>query len=173
MSTICKAKKNKIDNLQCPNKAKPNEQFCGKHIRTGITNLYIEQSQETCILNKNKLLPITDIRLNVLKKLENQDLYNEYLDLRKKYTIYENNKVISLLEYIENNKLETYPMSRIYITLDYYNIKPSRRDNNGKFIFASKNVNRLIKIFELILNATTHLESIIKIQRFVKKVYRI
>jgi len=168
MTTICKARKNKMDNIQCPNKAKPNEQFCGKHIRTGTTNLYIEQSQDNCILeNNNKSISVTNARTNIIKNLENQELYNEYLDLRKKYVV--SDKIISLLEYIENNKLETYPMSRIYTTLDYYNIKPSRRDNNGKFMFASKNVNRLIKIFELILNATTHLDSIIKIQRFVKK----
>lgn len=174
MDTRCKAKKNRLENIQCPNKSKPNEQFCGKHIKIGLNNLFISTANE----QENKELDNTGenykkysmnyVRQQIIKKISDQSLYNDYFDLRKTY-LPNNDKIITLLDYIENNKLESYPMSRIYNTLESYGIKQIKREYQNKFMFATKNIHMLYKIFDLTLNATEHLDKIIKIQRFIRK----
>jgi hypothetical protein len=174
MDTRCKAKKNRLDIIQCPNKSKPNEQFCGKHIKIGLTNLYIpittdkdNNGIDNTIIETSKQYSMNYIRQQIIKKLSDQTLYNDYFNLRKTY-LTNNDSIITLLDYIENNKLESYAISRIYNTLESYGIKQIKREYQNKFMFASSNINRLYKIFELLLNATEHLDKIIKIQRFIR-----
>lgn len=130
-----------------------------------IDNIQISKSQA----NKSPY------KATLFKQLEKTSEYNEYLSLRKNY-IKDSPKFITLVDYIENDKLESYPTSRICATLDHYNILAntglgtgnSRHGESSKFIIAMENIGKLQIFFDMLLKATENLSNVIKIQRFIR-----
>jgi len=190
----CKAFKNKKEQIQCNIKIK-NGFYCGKHKNTNtpafdsmgniiVINKYLKnmninraedkadkEEQDKYLIESNKVsLDIIQInnnsRINILKTLQNNTIYNEYLIQRKTY-IKENNKHIELIEYLENNKLDYYPNSRILASLEYY--KLIKKQDASKFMLAINNVNLLISLFETLVNVNFNLSKIIKLQKWIRK----
>ena len=102
----------------------------------------------------------------IIKNIEKNDYYNDYLNIRKTY-IKENTKHIELIDYIENNKLESYPLPRINASLDYYKI--IKIYNHSQFLQAINNIEKLNSFFTLLLKAHQYLPTLIKLQKFIRK----
>ena len=121
-------------------------------------------------ININTKIQITNSSISkrkILKHLEKNKYYNDYLNIRKNY-IKENTKYIELIDYIENNKLDTYPLSKINSSLEYY--KLIKYTNEGsKFLQAINNTEKLKSFFDLLLKANQFLPQLIKLQRYIKK----
>ena len=194
---LCSAYKNKKEKIQCSNHRKNELLFCGKHkntkeiifssnsVTSNITSNNSTISDALLISNKleikeiennlNNLLNINNInhddkklisKKKVLKNLEKKQYYNDYLNIRKIY-IKENTKHIELIDYIENNKIDTYPLSRINESLEYY--KLIKVKECSKFLQAINNIEKLKSFFEILLKANNYLQQLIKLQRFIKK----
>jgi hypothetical protein len=184
---VCKAFKNKIERLQCPNKIKTGI-FCGKHRNS--TTLYFDDLG--CLLNQtnntSRLIeklqvtqqyetetyrsPVTESiiisrsgRTNVYKNLEHNEIYTNYLLARKNY-IKEPTKHIELVEYIENSKMDLYAYPRILASLEYY--KLINKSDNSKFRLIINNITILESFFKTLLRINLNMDKIIKLQRWIK-----
>ena len=112
-------------------------------------------------------------RLNTYKKIAGSDFYNQYLDSRKLYmkdTISNTNKPIELIEYLENSKINFYPYSRILASLEYYKLLNGIEigKSNTKFLLVSDNIAKLESLFAILIKANTHLDKLVKLQRWVR-----
>jgi hypothetical protein len=167
----CKAFKNKNSRIQCTTKIKSGY-FCGLHrnndkpifdnlgnIITEGNILYLNNSSRDSSDENNTVL-------TVYKKLENSNMYKEYLNTRKNY-IKENHKHIDILEYMENGKLDFYPYSRILSTLEYY--KLIKNNESSKFMLVINNISILESFFNLLLKAISNLDKVIKLQKWIRK----
>lgn len=187
---LCSAYKNKKEKIQCSNHRKNNLLFCGKHKNTKevifssnnsnsfIPNELLISHKLEIVDTENNLNNVLNIvnyndktlsslsKKKVLKNLEKKQYYNDYLNIRKIY-IKENTKHIELIDYIENNKIDTYPLSRINESLEYY--KLIKIKECSKFLQAINNTEKLKSFFELLLKANNYLPQLIKLQRFIKK----
>lgn len=172
----CKARKNQRENVQCPNKVKNGCEFCGKHIRIGPSNLFNNNPELANISENNNcgLKPIENdasengCKVATFKDIEKTQNYSDFITLRRKY-IGEVSKVITLVDYLENEKIESYPVARIMASLEHYNLIPKKVIGAAKFMTAMQYSSKLKKYMDLLLNATEHIEQIIKIQRFVRR----
>ena len=201
---LCSTYKNKVENVQCPNKRKDNMFFCGKHknIKDIIIfdNIIFDNNQLDINIDKtkesqnveirNKLEEETETNTNTniysnntinnllntntnniskkktIKNLEKNKYYNEYLNIRKIY-IKNNTKYIELIDYIENSNLDTYSLSRINASLEYYKI--IKHTETSQFLQAIKNIEKLQVFFDILLKANKYLPQLIKLQRYIKK----
>ena len=209
---LCSTYKNKLENIQCPNKRKDNMFFCGKHknikdIIFDNNNNQVDidididinknteyqqdktQTQNVQVINSldekktdtdtntntysnnniNNLLNINTHNISkkkILKNLEKNKYYNEYLDIRKSY-IKNNTKYIELIDYIGNSNLDTYSFSRINASLEYYRI--IKHIETSQFLQAIKNIEKLQVFFDILLKANKFLKQLIKLQRYIKK----
>ena len=192
---LCSTYKSKNNNSQCPNKRKDNLLFCGKH--KNIKDIVFNSNSNTNIINENNVNNVNNnsnsnnnnllniinnetiienkiIKKNknlgskrkVLKNLEKHNYYNDYLNTRKTY-IKENTKHIELIDYIENSKLDTYPLPRINASLEYYKI--IKTYEHSQFLQAINNIEKLNSFFIMLLKANQNMNKIIKLQRFIKK----
>ena len=111
-SLLCSTYKNKLEKIQCPNKRKKNLLFCGKHknetniiefnhtinnhtINNDTINNKIVQNENNTvntintILNNDVLtkidLPISISKRKILKSVEKNKYYYDYLNIRKMY----------------------------------------------------------------------------------------
>ena len=84
---------------------------------------------------------------------------------------------IELIEYIENNKLDYYPTSRILASLGYYKLinntlsfllPKTKSIAIPKYILVSTHMNKLISMFEMLITAHIHIKQIIKIQKWMR-----
>ena len=188
----CKAYKNKTTKIQCSAKIKSGF-FCGKHQTTG-TPIYndngglIKTSSNVSLVSP--VSPVSPLltsngsngsngktngydRLNTYKKIAGSDIYNQYLDSRKLYmkdTISNTNKPIELIEYLENSKINFYPYSRILASLEYYKLLNGTEigKSNTKFLLVSDNITKLESLFAILIKANTHLDKLVKLQRWVR-----
>ena len=184
---LCSSYKNKKEKIQCPNHRKNDLLFCGKHKNSNeiIYNITQENAEENTvevivdklttensinsllnIKNYNDKKSISISKKKVIRNLEKKQYYNDYLNIRKIY-IKENTKHIELIDYIENNKLDTYSLSKINESLEYY--KLIKIKDSSKFLQAINNTEKLKYFFELLLKANNYLPQLIKLQRFIKK----
>lgn len=151
---LCKAYKSKTDHVQCPNKVKFGN-FCGKH--------------------KNSVIQINNFTVaSYHKNLEKSDIYLNYLQQRKLY-VKDTNKdnQITLLEYIENNKLDYYSTSRIITSLEHYKLIDTTSQHISKFILASNNTHKLASLFDIMIISYINIDKIIKLQRWTKNKLKI
>lgn len=182
----CLAFKSKNEKIQCPCKALSNSNFCGRHKNTvnseyNITINPIIEANESNESNKanedtdhdninhNKNETNNKIILhkpNILKQLEGNVKYTEYLAIRKNYIKCEQPRYIELTEYLENNKLDCYSYSRILASLEYYNL--IRKNATTRFMLAVNGINILTSFFNTLLNSTLHINKIVKLQKWVK-----
>ena len=178
----CSAYKNKNKNVQCSNNRKNDLLFCGKHKNS--KEIFNNENNENSINSINSINNIlnnnngnTNVNTNLinnniiskqkrLKNLEKNQYYNDYLNIRKIY-IKENTKHIELIDYIENNKLDTYPLSRINESLEYY--KLIKIKDCSKFLQAINNTEKLKSFFDILLKGNKYLPQLIILQRFIKK----
>jgi hypothetical protein len=103
---------------------------------------------------------------NIYKKLEKTIIYDNFLDVRKTY-IRENPKHIELIDYIENNKLDSYPIARLSASLDFY--KLVKKSESFKFAQTIDNIAKLNSFFITLLTTNQNIPSVIKLQRFIRK----
>jgi len=184
---VCKAFKNKLEQLQCPNKIKTGN-FCGKHRNS--TTIYFDNLG--CLLDQtnnksssvqqlqftqpyeleNDRIPIFEPvgvsssgRVNLYKNLEHNEIYTNFLLARKNY-IKESNKHIELVEYIENSKMDLYAYPRILASLEHY--KLIKKSENSKFRLVINNITILESFFKTLLRVNLNMDKIIKLQRWVK-----
>ena len=117
----------------------------------------------------NKLITSLS-RKKTIKSLEKNKYYNDYLIIRKTY-IKNNTKHIELIDYIENSNLDTYSLSRINASLDYYKLLKNKHINyeTSQFLQAIYNIANLKSFFDILLKANTFLPQLIKLQRYIKK----
>lgn len=182
---ICKAYKNKTTKIQCAAKIKFSC-FCGKH--QSIKNpIYNDKGELITYNNDNLKLPvllsltnnIDNNNTNKYNKLTNytkilkSDIYNQYLNTRKLYIknyVPIANKTIELIEYLENSKIDFYPYSRILASLEYYKLLDTSEigKSTSKFVLVSNNIAKLESLFTILIKANTHLDKLIKIQRWIK-----
>ena len=174
----CRAYKNKTEQIQCPNKIKDNlndslkdNMFCGKHKNT-IKPIFDNDGNAIREINIREI-NISN-RYYFHKVLEKSELYSNYLQQRKIYikdNIKDNSRPIDLLEYIENNKIDYYPSSRILATLEYYKLikKQDVSRNNNLFMVAMNNINALVSLFETLIKVNLNMTKLIKLQRWIKK----
>ena len=73
-----------------------------------------------------------------------------------------------MIDYIENNKLDTYPFPRINASLEHY--KLIKTNTHSQFLQAINNIDKLNSFFVILLKANQNISKIIKIQRFIRKV---
>jgi hypothetical protein len=173
---LCSTYKNKHNNSQCPNKRKNNLLFCGKHKHmkdiifkneTNDTN-----NKNECNNNYNNTLiniinnETIGSKRKVLKTLEKNKYYDDYLMIRKSY-IKENTKYIELIDYIENSKLDNYPLPRINASLEHYKI--IKTYSSSQFLQAINNIEKLNSFFIMLLKANQNMNKVITLQRFIKK----
>jgi len=118
--------------------------------------------------NDNNNLSISLSRKKTIKSLEKNKYYNDYLTIRKTY-IKNNTKHIELIDYIENNNLDTYSLSRINASLDYYKLLNNKNTETSQFLQAIYNIVNLQTFFEILLKGNTFLPQVIKLQRYIKK----
>jgi hypothetical protein len=176
----CKAFKNKYEQIQCTSKSKDGKLYCGKHKNTikpafdiivkqvntqeiiVESTLHTKQTKQTKQTNR-----IT--RNTIFRVLGN--VYTDYLHERKQYIrdsiVKDKNKHIEIIEYIENNKLDYYPNSRILASLEYY--KLCKIQDTPKFIIAFNNINLLVSLFETLIRVNLNLDKIIKLQKWIHK----
>jgi protein associated with RNAse G/E len=164
----CKAYKNKTTKIQCSAKIKSGS-FCGKHQSTG-TPLF--NGNGDLIIASNSKSTEND-KLVVYKKIASSDIYNKYLDSRKLYIKDAGstaNKPIELIEYLENGKINFYPYSRILASLEYYKLLNGIEIGKTpyKFLLVSDNISKLESFFSILIKANTHLDKLVKLQRWIK-----
>jgi hypothetical protein len=128
-----------------------------------------ENINKSLIRSFNKIINKTT-KYNIYKTLETNDIYNDYLNTRNAY-IKKNTKHIELLEYIENNNIDTYALPRIIESLYYYKLVKinNNESNSSKFIEAFNNTKKLLVFFENLIHANQNLSKLIKLQRFIRK----
>ena len=107
-----------------------------------------------------------NIKYNLYKMLEHTNIYTNYLQQRTNY-IKEPTKHIELIEYIENNKLDYYPTTRILMSLEYYKLI-TIQSSESKFMLVINNVNKLITFFNTLININININKLIKLQRWIK-----
>jgi len=176
---LCSTYKNKHNNSQCPNKRKNNLLFCGKHKHMKDIIFKNETNETNDTNNKNDcnnnynntLINIINnetigSKRKVLKTLEKNKYYDDYLMIRKSY-IKENTKYIELIDYIENSKLDNYPLPRINASLEHYKI--IKTYSSSQFLQAINNIEKLNSFFIMLLKANQNINKVIKLQRFIKK----
>ena len=176
---LCSTYKNKHNNSQCPNKRKNNLLFCGKHKHMKDIIFKNETNETNDTNNKNEcnnnynntLINIINnetigSKRKVLKTLEKNKYYDDYLMIRKSY-IKENTKYIELIDYIENSKLDNYPLPRINASLEHYKI--IKTYSSSQFLQAINNIEKLNSFFIMLLKANQNINKVIKLQRFIKK----
>jgi len=190
----CKAYKNKTTKIQCSAKIKSGF-FCGKHQTTRnpiyndngvllITSNNISadlplltgnssNSSNSSNSNSNSNKVIGYDKLKTYKKIAGSDIYNQYLDSRKLYmkdTNSNSNKPIEIIEYLENSKLNFYSYYRILASLEYYKLLNGSEigKSNSKFLLVSDNIAKLESLFAFLIKANTHLDKLIKLQRWIK-----
>ena len=182
---ICKAYRNKTVKIQCSARIKTGF-FCGKHQSTPVPifdmngNLIMAGSDngncgdgDDCRDNIKKIIQNND-KVSIYKKIAASDVYNQFLDCRKVYMKdagYGANKPILLIEYLENSKMDFYPYSRILASLEYYKLLNANEIGNSssKFLLVSDNVARLESLFTILLKANTHLDKLVRLQRWIRK----
>lgn len=121
--------------------------------------------------NNNTKLLISNSRKKTIKSLEKNKYYNDYLNIRKTY-IKNNTKHIELIDYIENSNLDTYSLSRINASLDYYkilNYTKNKTTETSQFLQAIYNIANLNIFFDILLKANKFLPQVIKLQRYIRK----
>ena len=118
--------------------------------------------------NATNNLSISISRKKTIKSLEKNKYYNDYLTIRKTY-IKNNTKHIELIDYIENSNLDTYSLSRINASLDYYKLLNNKNTETSQFLQAIYNIVNLQTFFEILLKGNTFLSQVIKLQRYIKK----
>ena len=111
--------------------------------------------------------------MKTYKKIAGSDVYNQYLDSRKLYmkdTATTTNKPIELVEYLENGKINFYPYSRILASLEYYKLLNGVEigKSNTKFLLVSDNIAKLESVFIILIKANTHLDKLVKLQRWIR-----
>jgi len=176
---LCSTYKNKHNNSQCPNKRKNNLLFCGKHKHMKDIIFKNETNETNDTNNKNEcnnnynntLINIINnetigSKRKVLKTLEKNKYYDDYLMIRKSY-IKENTKYIELIDYIENSKLDNYPLPRINASLEHYKI--IKTYSSSQFLQAINNIEKLNSFFIMLLKANQNMNKVITLQRFIKK----
>ena len=187
---LCSTYKNKYEQTQCPNKRKHNLMFCGKHrnmtdiifnnentnnentnttTNNETTNTNNENTNNENTTKKTKLNSAYSKSISknkIIKNLENHKYYNDYLLVRKIY-IKENTRHIELIDYIENSKLDTYPLPRINASLEYYKI--IKTNTHSQFLQAINNIDKLESFFIILIKASQNMNKIIILQRFIKK----
>ena len=191
----CKAYKNKTTKIQCSARIKSGF-FCGKHQSTGnpiyndngelLTSLKspllhsdCSSSSSSCIsISNNFIKSYNDVNKvggydNTYKKIAGSDIYKQYIDARKLYikdTTSIANKPIELVEYLENSKIDFYPYSRILASLEYYKLlgRSEIGKSTSKFLLVSNNIAKLESLFGILIKANTHLDKLIKLQRWIK-----
>ena len=116
----------------------------------------------------NNNLSISISRKKTIKSLEKNKYYNDYLTIRKTY-IKNNTKHIELIDYIENSILDTYSLSRINASLDYYKLLNNKNTETSQFLQAIYNIVNLQAFFDILIKGNTFLSQVIKLQRYIKK----
>ena len=176
---LCSTYKNKHNNSQCPNKRKNNLLFCGKHkhmkdiiFKNETNETNNNNNKNECNNNYNNTLiniinnETIGSKRKVLKTLEKNKYYDDYLMIRKSY-IKENTKYIELIDYIENSKLDNYPLPRINASLEHYKI--IKTYSSSQFLQAINNIEKLNSFFIMLLKANQNMNKVITLQRFIKK----
>ena len=175
----CLAYKSKIEHSQCPAKTQPNSNYCGRHRNTTIPAFNHPHPQTPLIQSIQSIQSIpehiqsiqsiqsNETHINILKQLEidHSREYMDFIQCRKNY-IKEASKHIELVEYMENNKMDCYPYTRIIASLEYYNL--IKKNTASRFILAVNNINILASFFESLLTATLHTDKLVKLQRWIK-----
>ena len=118
--------------------------------------------------NNNINNKLSSSRKKIIKNLVKNKYYNDYLDIRKTY-IKNNTKHIELIDYIENSNIDTYSLSKINASLDYYKILKIKNNEGSQFLQAIYNIAKLQEFFENLLKANKFLPQVIKLQRYIKK----
>ena len=134
-----------------------------------ITETHTDTKTNTDTTDTNKQ-SISISRKKTIKSLEKNKYYNDYLTIRKTY-IKNNTKHIELIDYIENSNLDTYSLSRINASLDYYKLLKNKHIHyeTSQFLQAIYNIVNLKAFFDILLKANTFLPQVIKLQRYIKK----
>jgi len=166
---LCKAYKNIHSNIQCNNKIKYGC-FCGKH-KNSIKQICIPSISS--ISSNSKL-----VKYNLYKIVSQSAIYNNFLQQRTQYIHYsQSSQHIELIEYIENNKLDYYPTSRVLASLGYYKLinntlstllPKTKSIAIPKYILVSTHMNKLISMFETLITAHINIKQIIKIQIWMR-----
>lgn len=117
---------------------------------------------------------ISNDKLIVYKKIAGSDIYNQYLDTRRIYTKDTGsiaNKPIELVEYLADSKIDFYPYSRILATLENYKLvnRNELGTSKSKFLLVSNNIIKLEELFTILIKAHTHLDKLVKLQRWIKR----
>jgi hypothetical protein len=132
-----------------------------------IADIDTDTDTKTDTTDNNKL-SLSNSRKKTIKSLEKNKYYDDYLNIRKTY-IKNNTKHIELIDYIENSNLETYSLSRINASLDYYKLLKIKHTENSQFLQAIYNIANLNIFFDILLKANKFLPQVIKLQRYIKK----
>lgn len=138
-----------------------------------LSDIITKENNANIIASENanvNNIHVDNERYKLYKTLEKTDIYANYLQQRKTYikdNCRENAKPIELLEYIENNKIDYYPNSRILASLEYY--KLIKKTDISKFMMAVNNTNLLISLFETLIKVNLNIDKLIKLQRWVKR----
>lgn len=143
----------------------PQQKLLNRNQNT-IDNILTDDLLYNCPIKSNKN-DILNAKI-LIKKIENTNNYIDYLNTRKNY-VKESPKYIELLEFIENDKLDNYPISRITSSLEHYKLISTNKSSGPKFVVASQNIPILKNFFSCLLKAFHHTSQIIKIQQFTKK----
>jgi len=162
-----------IDNTQNINTNKANGTFeidVNNYSKNTINNILNNEKNTDTKTDTNNKLCISLSRKKTIKSLEKNQYYNDYLTIRKTY-IKNNTKHIELIDYIENSNLDTYSLTRINASLDYYKLLKNNHINyeTSQFLQAIYNIVNLKAFFEILLKANTFLSQVIKLQRYIKK----
>lgn len=137
-------------------------------LNDGITITTTDTNTETTDTTENNKLSISLSRKKTIKSLEKNKYYNDYLTIRKTY-IKNNTKHIELIDYIENSNLDSYSLTRINASLDYYKLLNSKNIETSQFLQAIYNIVKLKAFFDSLLKANKFLPQVIKLQRYIKK----
>ena len=107
---LCKARKNQRENIQCPHRCKMNQQFCGKHINIGPSNIYtkLQTATATATAPDNTATYEPDTtnldKLDKLDKLKLQDSLN----INVVHTLLEISDISDNDRLVNRNKIDAF-----------------------------------------------------------------
>jgi len=171
MNTLCKSVKSKTFlNVQCCNKAKPGEIFCGKHLNSKKIILYKESDQESIENNINSIVLSNDTDFDVVHVIDTS--INSLLEtLTKTDIIYSKNELfqkISMNEYINIGSIRK--SIKKCKSLSWINLKSSKqtlieiiKKEIEKERYYASNIDNIIRIQSYI-----RMRSVIKLVNDIK-----
>jgi hypothetical protein len=169
-SDYCHSVKNKNNiNLQCHNKHKPNEIFCGIHLNS--TNIILYKNEE------NNNIDLNDNISKQKKDIDNKNIENLDLDIEINNKIYESvivNSPIKNDDKIIYNKNELFEIISNNLYISVYSIRKSIKNCGLKSMIDTKQSKQiLIKLLKNLLSKEryyiSNIQLIIQIQSFLRR----